>query len=103
MSSLAYMDDFFQAVGFPYRNLSPQIMFQQDAKITLKEEPDNPHDPNAIAVILNGDLVAYVRREDCARVKAFLNSHQETQVKPVVLFERSVKCRLFSATQPTTE
>jgi hypothetical protein len=37
--------------------------------LTLKAEPDNPHDPNAVAVLLaSGEVVGYVPRDVAPRV-----------------------------------
>ena len=35
----------------------------------LEPEPDNPHDPNAIKVLVNGLLVGYIKAGSCARVQ----------------------------------
>lgn len=44
--------------------------------VKLVEEPDNPHDPNAVAVMVAGELVGYISREDNARVREILNSRE---------------------------
>ena len=36
-----------------------------DAHLKLTHEPDNPHDPNAIMVLLNDRLVGYIAAKDC--------------------------------------
>lgn len=36
-----------------------------DARLELTHEPDNPHDPNAIMVLLNDRLVGYIAAKDC--------------------------------------
>ena len=36
--------------------------------LDLTHEPDNPHDPNAIKVMLDNKLVGYIRREDCKHI-----------------------------------
>ena len=44
--------------------------------VKLVIEPDNPHDPNAVAVMVAGELVGYISREDNARVREILNSRE---------------------------
>lgn len=34
----------------------------------LEPEPDNPHDPNAIKVLVDGRLIGYIKAGSCARV-----------------------------------
>lgn len=42
--------------------------------VKLVPEPDNEFDPNAIAVIADGQKIAYIKRNDCKKVKALLDS-----------------------------
>ncbi len=44
--------------------------------VKLVEEPDNPHDPNAVAVMVAGELVGYISREENARVRNILHSRE---------------------------
>lgn len=44
--------------------------------VKLQMEPDNPHDENAISVIIAGELVGYISREDNIHVKDILE-HRE--------------------------
>lgn len=44
--------------------------------VNLQEEPENPHDKNAIAVIIAGELVGYISREDNLHIKDILNNHE---------------------------
>jgi len=39
---------------------------------TLVLEPSNPHDPNAVRVEIDGDLIGYLRRDNAARYRADL-------------------------------
>ena len=43
----------------------------------LVPEPDNPHDPNAIKVMLDGRHVGYVPAEECADVRPLLSRAQK--------------------------
>ncbi len=40
----------------------------------LSSEPDNPYDKNAIQILVNGEKVGYVRREDNVSLRAQLNA-----------------------------
>lgn len=42
--------------------------------VELVEEPDNPHDANAIKVIIDGVHVGYIKSGSCSRVKNLLRS-----------------------------
>ena len=37
--------------------------------LTLKLEPDNPHDKNAVLVLLDGKRLGYLSRNDARRIK----------------------------------
>ncbi|MEA2424930.1 MAG: hypothetical protein QOH13_1340 [Thermoleophilaceae bacterium] len=47
------------------RQADEEIRVEKTA--TLHPEPDNPHDPNAIAVRIDGDLVGYLSRDENVR------------------------------------
>ena len=42
--------------------------------VDLVPEPNNPHDPNAIKVMMNGAHVGYITAQGTARVKEYLES-----------------------------
>ena len=44
--------------------------------VELIPEPQNKHDKNAIKVVIAGELVGYIPREECLQVKQILN-HSE--------------------------
>ena len=44
--------------------------------VKLIEEIDNPHDENAVAVVIAGELVGYISREDNIHVKDILQNHE---------------------------
>lgn len=44
--------------------------------VKLIIEPNNPHDPNAVAVIIAGELVGYISTEDNIHVKEILQKHE---------------------------
>lgn len=43
--------------------------------VKLIPEPQNPHDPDAVQVIIAGELVGYISRDDNVHVKEILFSH----------------------------
>lgn len=45
---------------------------KQDIRATLCPEPENPHDPNAVAVFVKKKKVGYLRRDDAPTFLAFL-------------------------------
>jgi hypothetical protein len=55
--------------------LISERVFQYDfypGKIELIPEPDNPHDPNAIMVVVDGHHIGYIKAGSCARVRKML-------------------------------
>lgn len=43
-----------------------------DEQATLRPEPSNPHDPNAVAAFIHKKKVGYLNRNDCPTFNAFL-------------------------------
>jgi len=56
---------FFTAVGMRYRG---NHTFSETDVVTLRQEPTNPHDRNAVQILVGGQPVAYVLATDCAAV-----------------------------------
>jgi hypothetical protein len=56
-----YQDALWTIVGGPRAD---PVHYETQA--VLEPEPDNPHDPNAIQVLVEGHLVGYLSREDAA-------------------------------------
>lgn len=42
--------------------------------LELTHEPDNPHDPNAIKVLLDGKLVGYIAAKDCKHILEIMDN-----------------------------
>lgn len=42
--------------------------------VVLEEEPDNPHDPNAIKLLIDNVHVGYIKRGSCAHVKKLIRN-----------------------------
>ena len=55
----------FVAVGMRHHG---NYVFSEHDTISLKREPDNPHDHNAIKIMANDMHVAYVARDDAAHM-----------------------------------
>lgn len=54
-----------------------EYIYQDDfrpSKVELLEEPDNPHDPNAIKVVVDGVHIGYIKKGSCSHVKKLLHS-----------------------------
>jgi len=49
-------------------------------KVELIEEPDNPHDPNAIKVIIDDILVGYIKKGSCNRVRNLLRANSINRI-----------------------
>lgn len=43
-------------------------------KVDLIEEPDNPHDKNAIKVLIDGVHVGYIKKGSCSHIKNLMKS-----------------------------
>ena len=56
-----YQDALWRIVGGRRRD---SVRYETEA--VLEPEPDNPYDPNAIRVLVHGNLVGYLSREDAA-------------------------------------
>lgn len=54
--------------------------FFEPVKVELVEEPNNPHDPNAVKVIIDGVHVGYIKAGSCSRVKNLLRSGKVTSI-----------------------
>jgi len=67
---------FFTAVGMRYRG---NHTFSETDVVTLRKEPTNPHDRNAVQILVGGQPVAYVLATDCAAVHSVLNKRYEVR------------------------
>ena len=43
-------------------------------KLSLTQEDDNPHDPNAVLVLLDQRIVGYIPRKDCKHVRHIMDN-----------------------------
>ncbi|QIQ87073.1 HIRAN domain-containing protein [Erythrobacter sp.] len=50
--------------GTPRQNLLAKV--DPGDEVSLQRQPDNPHDPNAVAVLWNGKDIGFLSREDAA-------------------------------------
>lgn len=44
-------------------------------EVTLIDEPDNPHDKNAVAVYADGHRIGYIKKAKCSRIKNLRKSN----------------------------
>lgn len=61
--------------------------------VKLEAEPQNPHDKNAIKVIIAGELIGYIARDDCSQVKNILSKHE---IKYISSFIHGGKYKIIS-------
>jgi hypothetical protein len=53
-------------------------------KVELTPEPDNPYDPNAIKVIVDGKHVAYIKKDSCAHLLKVIREGRIENIKCVI-------------------
>lgn len=58
------------------RNITDSIFEYklESDNVELIPEPDNPHDPRAIKVVINGQHIGYIKKGSCGRIHNLLNS-----------------------------
>ena len=49
-------------------------------KVDLIEEPDNPHDANAVKVLIDGVHVGYIKKGSCSHIKKMLHSEDIVKI-----------------------
>lgn len=64
-------------------------------KAELVPEPDNPHDPKAIKVLIDGQHVGYIKAGSCAHVHKLLRENRIQSIKPQIIGgkSKSTYCR----------
>lgn len=61
--------------GFQYEGLIDKRVYEYDfvnRDVELQPEPDNPHDPKAIKVVVDGRHVGYIKAGSCAHIHKLL-------------------------------
>src|SRR5574337_1437039 len=91
----------YSIVGQKFKGLDPYLPgIQAGAVAYLVREPDNPHDPNAVAVWIDGRAVGYIPKKDNAVLAQFIDQSGQplamdgvfgSDGKPV----RSIKARFI--------
>ena len=71
-----YPDTFLDLAEYPY-----------PLEVTLRREPDNAHDPNAVAVVLSGRAVGHVPRDLAVRLALALDAGARYQVTGTILID----------------
>ena len=72
---LSFDDEIVRAVGVSHyqdalrRSAGAEgpVSIRRDVEAALVPEPENPHDPNAVRVEVDGELVGYLARDDALR------------------------------------
>ena len=54
-------------------------------KAELVPEPDNPHDPKAIKVLIDGVHVGYIKAGSCARIHKLLRENRIKEIEPQII------------------
>lgn len=80
-----YQDVLWRIVG---GRRSEPVRYETEA--VLEPEPENPNDPNAIKVLMDGSLVGYLSREDAAVYRPGLIRLIETSPTGCVALEASI-------------
>ena len=77
-------------VGMKYHGFRPisQNPIPSDA-IQLKREPTNPHDPNAIAVVISGAMAGHVDKKSAAIIAPILDEGAQWRVEQISSFTGS--------------
>lgn len=52
--------------------------------VTLEEDPDNTHDSNAVKVLLNGNIIGYIKKGSCSHIKNLIQRKQIAKVDAVI-------------------
>lgn len=66
--------------------------------LTLRREPDNPHDGNAIAVMASHHVIGYVPRDDAAQLAPLLDAGESPKVQLHQLTGGTAEYPLLGAT-----
>ncbi|MEE1877824.1 HIRAN domain-containing protein [Altererythrobacter litoralis] len=61
--------------GTPRQNVLARV--DPGDRVTLEREPDNPRDPNAVAVVWKGYDIGYLPREDASTLASALDAGRE--------------------------
>ncbi|MGI6349916.1 MAG: HIRAN domain-containing protein [Eubacteriales bacterium] len=81
--SLAYPNPIYESKPA----VQGQLIFKNcfvNEPIELKPEPSNEHDPNAVAVLIDGRMVGYISEEDNTRVKYILSNQNIIRVSAFI-------------------
>jgi hypothetical protein len=61
----------------------------QPRKAELLPEPENPEDPNAIKVLIDGVHVGYIKAGSCAHVRKLLQENRIEKIEPQIVGGKS--------------
>lgn len=66
-------------------------------KAQLVPEPENPHDPNAIKVLVDGVHVGYIKAGSCAHVRKLLQENRIEKIVPQIVGGKSKSLVTYDA------
>ena len=71
-------------VGLQYYGITVEIIgrINEGEKISLKEEPENPHDKNAVAVYIGSVKIGHIRASEAKQVCTAIKAHTTITVQP---------------------
>jgi hypothetical protein len=72
----------WRVVGGRHR---PEVEVRKDVYAMLLAEDDNPHDPNAVSIWIDGLMVGYLSRDQARALRPGLLAVQEREGKPIAL------------------
>ena len=75
----------FTAVGMRFRG---KHVFTPEDNISLQRDDENPHDSNAVKILVGGRHEAYVARDDCLKLRAAI-SHGRSEARFVENYQQS--------------
>jgi hypothetical protein len=81
MGESHYQDNLRRLTGYP----SPNQRVRLEIHAVLVAEDDNPHDPDAVAVWIDGLQVGYLSRENARHYRPGLLAQQRAHGKPIAL------------------
>lgn len=69
---------------YPQGKTVPEYLFLP-RKAELVPEPENPHDPEAIKVLVDGQHVGYIKAGSCAHIHRLLQENRIQKIKPKII------------------
>ena len=84
----------FSVVGFKFNDSNPNVLMECDT-IELIPEPENPFDPNAVKVIVDGKKSGHIASKYCKRILNILQEHIDFSIGVMDIYPASARCELY--------